>query len=57
MQVSASLVVVVGMLCLTKETLFEEGGQLPEAFVLPVLKAVLPWLSGTLCARTNNGVK
>lgn len=45
-QVSASLLVVVGLLCLTKDTLFDGDGQLPEAFVLPVLKVVLPWLSG-----------
>jgi hypothetical protein len=45
-QFSASLLVVVGHLCLTKDTLFGGDGQLPEAFVLPVLKVVLPWLSG-----------
>ena len=45
-QLSASLLVVVGHLCLTKDTLFDGDGQLPEAFVLPVLKVVLPWLSG-----------
>ena len=39
---------VVGLLCLTspKETLFGGDGQLPDAFVLPILKIVLPWLSG-----------
>jgi hypothetical protein len=45
-QVSASLLVVVGLLCLTNATLFDGDGQLPDAFVLPLLRAVLPWLSG-----------
>lgn len=45
-QVSASFLVVVGLLCLTKETLFDGDGQIPEAFILPIVKAVVPWLSG-----------
>lgn len=46
-QVSSSLFIVVGMICLSDNTVVAEGqGLLPSSFAVPLLKVILPWLSG-----------
>jgi tRNA G18 (ribose-2'-O)-methylase SpoU len=42
---SGALIFAAGSACLTKDTAFP-GGELPQAYVGPLLQALLPWLSG-----------
>ena len=42
---SGSLIFAAGSACLTKDPAFP-GGELPQAYVGPLLQAILPWLSG-----------